>query len=101
MAQRKKRILLTAQEQSTSATTQNTAVVRMNHAKFKMQYRKTEFDLARDFQNIWHPCTQHKDFETIKLILAKQRNGPTGNLQLAFRRQFTRFTSMHGGSRIN
>ena len=42
-----------------------------------------------------------EDFEAIKLILAKQRNGPTGNLQLAFRRQFTRFTSMHGGSRMN
>ena len=42
-----------------------------------------------------------QDFETIKLILAKQRNGPTGNFQLAFRRQFTRFTSMHGGSRMN
>ena len=42
-----------------------------------------------------------EDFETIKLILAKQRNGPTGNLLLAFRRQFTRFTSMQGGSRMN
>jgi replicative DNA helicase len=42
-----------------------------------------------------------EDFEVIKLILAKQRNGPTGFLQLAFRKQFTRFTSMHGGSRLN
>jgi replicative DNA helicase len=46
-------------------------------------------------------CVDGEDFETIKLILAKQRNGPTGNFQLAFRRQFTRFTSMHGGSRMN
>jgi replicative DNA helicase len=42
-----------------------------------------------------------EDFEVIKLILAKQRNGPTGFLQLAFRKKFTRFTSMHGDSRMN
>ena len=44
-------------------------------AKFKMQDRKTEFDLARDFQNIWHPCTQHKDFETIKPLLVERAEG--------------------------
>ena len=40
-----------------------------------MQDRKTEFDLARDFQNIWHPCTQHKDFEKIKPLLVERAEG--------------------------
>ncbi|MEC9423251.1 MAG: adenosylmethionine--8-amino-7-oxononanoate transaminase, partial [Nitrospinota bacterium] len=40
-----------------------------------MQDRKTEFDLARDFQNIWHPCTQQKDFETIKPLLVDRAEG--------------------------
>mgnify|MGYP002033154365 FL=1 len=40
-----------------------------------MQDQKTEFDLARDFQNIWHPCTQHKDFETIKPLLVERAEG--------------------------
>jgi len=33
------------------------------------------------------------DVEKIRLILAKQRNGPTGSLDLAFLRQFTRFAN--------
>ena len=40
-----------------------------------MQDRETESDLARDFQNIWHPCTQHKDFETIKPLMVERANG--------------------------
>ena len=40
-----------------------------------MQDRKTELDLARDFQNIWHPCTQQKDFETIKPLLVERAEG--------------------------
>ncbi|MBC8283111.1 MAG: adenosylmethionine--8-amino-7-oxononanoate transaminase, partial [Nitrospinae bacterium] len=40
-----------------------------------MQDRKTESDLDRDFQNIWHPCTQHKDFETIKPLLVERAEG--------------------------
>ena len=56
---------------------------------------------ASDAREMDGPNASAEDFETIKLLLAKQRNGPTGNLQLAFRKQFTRFTSMHGGSRMN
>ena len=44
-------------------------------SEYKMQDRKTELDLARDFQNIWHPCTQHKDFETIKPLLIERAEG--------------------------
>lgn len=35
----------------------------------------------------------HEDYDTIpvKLYVAKQRNGPTGDVDLIFRRQFTRF----------
>jgi len=40
-----------------------------------MQDRETESDLARDFQNIWHPCTQHKDFETIKPLMVERADG--------------------------
>ena len=40
-----------------------------------MQDRETESDLARDFQNIWHPCTQHKDFETIKPLMLERADG--------------------------
>ena len=40
-----------------------------------MQDKETELDLARDFQNIWHPCTQHKDFETIKPLMVERADG--------------------------
>ena len=44
---------------------------------------------------------QEEDFEPIVLILAKQRNGPTGKINLAFRRKFTRFESMQQDHRLN
>ena len=39
---------------------------------------------------------EHKDLERGKaeLIVAKQRNGPTGKVHLAFLRQFTRFENL-------
>ena len=40
-----------------------------------MQDKETELDLARDFENIWHPCTQHKDFETIKPLMVERAEG--------------------------
>ena len=42
-----------------------------------------------------------EDFEPIVLILAKQRNGPTGKINLAFRRKYTRFESMQQDHRLN
>jgi len=42
-----------------------------------------------------------EDYEPIQLILAKQRNGPTGKVNLAFRRKFTRFESMQSEHRLN
>ncbi len=45
--------------------------------------------------------TQGEDFEPIVLILAKQRNGPTGKINLAFRRKYTRFESMQSEHRLN
>ena len=44
---------------------------------------------------------QGEDFEPIKLLLAKQRNGPTGNVDLAFRRKYTRFEILQGEPRLN
>ena len=44
---------------------------------------------------------ESEDFEPIVLILAKQRNGPTGKINLAFRRKFTRFESMQSDHRLN
>jgi len=45
--------------------------------------------------------TPEEDFEQIVLILAKQRNGPTGKINLAFRRKYTRFESMQQDHRLN
>lgn len=45
--------------------------------------------------------TQGDDFEPIKLILAKQRNGPTGYVNLAFVRKYTRFESAQYDPRLN
>ena len=42
-----------------------------------------------------------EDFEPIQLLLAKQRNGPTGRVNLAFRRKYTRFDTMEGDPRLN
>ena len=42
-----------------------------------------------------------EDFEPVVLILAKQRNGPTGKINLAFRRKYTRFESMQQDHRLN
>jgi len=40
------------------------------------------------------------DIEKIRLILAKQRNGPTGSIDLAFMRKFTRFTNHTEGTGV-
>jgi adenosylmethionine-8-amino-7-oxononanoate aminotransferase len=40
-----------------------------------MSDRKTESDLTRDFDNVWHPCTQHKDYETTKPLLVERAEG--------------------------
>lgn len=45
--------------------------------------------------------SQGEDFEPIKLILAKQRNGPTGYVNLAFIRKYTRFESAQYDPRLN
>jgi len=45
--------------------------------------------------------SEEEDYEPIQLILAKQRNGPTGKVNLAFRRKFTRFESMQSEHRLN
>lgn len=44
---------------------------------------------------------QGEDFEPIKLILAKQRNGPTGYVNLAFVRKYTKFESLQYDPRLN
>ena len=45
--------------------------------------------------------SQGEDFEPIKLILAKQRNGPTGYVNLAFVRKSTKFESAQYDPRLN
>ena len=42
-----------------------------------------------------------EDYEPISLLLAKQRNGPTGRINLAFRRKFTRFEVLEGEPRLS
>jgi replicative DNA helicase len=44
---------------------------------------------------------QGDDFEPIRLILAKQRNGPTGYVNLAFIRKYTRFETAQYDPRLN
>ncbi len=35
-----------------------------------------------------------EDANTIEIIIAKQRNGPTGTVKLAFRKEFNRFVDL-------
>lgn len=32
-------------------------------------------DLVRDFHHVWHPCTQHKDYETTPPVLVERAEG--------------------------
>ena len=36
---------------------------------------ETNPDLVRDFDHIWHPCTQHKDHKTTPPILVEKAQG--------------------------
>ncbi|MEC8043566.1 MAG: replicative DNA helicase [Verrucomicrobiota bacterium] len=45
--------------------------------------------------------SEEEDYEPIQLLLAKQRNGPTGRVNLAFRRKYTRFESVQPEPRLN
>ena len=45
------------------------------NTELKILDKKTESDLIRDFNNVWHPCTQHKDYETIKPLLVDRAEG--------------------------
>ena len=53
------------------------------------KHRKGE-DIRESDQKGDSEESQGEDFEPIKLLLAKQRNGPTGSVDLAFRRKYTR-----------
>ncbi len=41
----------------------------------KMQDRELESNLMQDFRNVWHPCTQHKDFESITPLMVERAEG--------------------------
>jgi adenosylmethionine-8-amino-7-oxononanoate aminotransferase len=36
---------------------------------------KSDLDLVRDFHRVWHPCTQHKDYETTPPLLVERAQG--------------------------
>ncbi len=63
------------------------------------KHRKGE-DIRESDQDV-QKQEQAEDYEPIKLLLAKQRNGPTGNVELAFRRKYTRFEILQGQPRLN
>ena len=63
--------------------------------------RKGEDIREMDYDGEAESKEEEEDYEPIVLILAKQRNGPTGKINLAFRRKFTRFESMQSEHRLN
>ena len=46
-------------------------------------------------EDYYHETDENKGLA--ELIVAKQRNGPTGNIKLAFLKEFTRFENYFGG----
>lgn len=64
------------------------------------KHRKGE-DIREMDQGQQEGESSEEDFEPIQLLLAKQRNGPTGRVDLAFRRKYTRFDSMDRDPRLN
>ena len=64
------------------------------------KHRKGE-DIREMDQDNPESGSDDEDYEPIQLILAKQRNGPTGRLNLAFRRKWTRFEAMESEPRLN
>ncbi len=64
------------------------------------KHRKGE-DIREMDQDNPEAGSDDEDYEPIQLILAKQRNGPTGRLNLAFRRKWTRFEPMESDPRLN
>ena len=54
---------------------------------------------ARPHRLVWTLArTDHPDAGTAELIVAKQRNGPTGVVRLAFLREQTRFANLAQGA---
>ena len=47
------------------------------------------------YQKLLGDGSNFGDVEHIKLILAKQRNGPVGEIDLAFIRRYTRYENFH------
>ena len=64
------------------------------------KHRKGE-DIREMDQDNPEAGSDDEDYEPIQLILAKQRNGPMGRLNLAFRRKWTRFEPMESDPRLN
>ena len=46
-------------------------------------------------EDYYHETDENKGMA--ELLIAKQRNGPTGNIRLAFLKEFTRFENYYGG----
>lgn len=56
---------------------------------------------VREIDQDSETMNEDEDYEPISLLLAKQRNGPTGRINLAFRRKFTRFEVLESEPRLN
>ena len=74
-------------------------IYKLNELKEKIEKAKSEgnADKQQEYQQKYDQL-QRQEEEDTELIIGKQRNGPTGTVDLIFQKRFTRFTDKEGGA---